>query len=280
MTQHTEQLENRVAARTEELKEARDEALHASQSKSRFLANMSHELRTPLNAVIGYSEMLSEDALESGENEAKQDADKIRSAGKHLLELVNDVLDISKIEADKMVIMPEKFELKPLLEEIKDTLKPMLQRRNNEFILNFDDSLRKIYGDPMRIQQILFNLLSNATKFTESGKITLSVEAYQHENNTTWIKYNVNDNGIGISPTQQKKLFHAFMQADDSTTREYGGTGLGLVICLRFCQLMGGNIEVRSELGKGSCFIVHLPKDYIPVPEIKNRRTGDRVEQI
>ncbi len=261
MQQNMEQLSDRVSARTLELKDARDAALNASQVKSRFLANMSHELRTPLNAVIGYSEMLSEEAEAQGQFETYQDIEKIHSAGKYLLDLINDILDISKIEAGKMALYTTEFELKPVIDDVVSTIKPLVRRNHNQFQVDFDKNIKKIYADPTRVRQILFNLLSNSAKFTEKGKVSLEVKSYQDNQQRPWLLYRIEDTGIGIPKDKQDQLFKAFSQIDDhNLTHKYGGTGLGLVICLHFCKMMGGYIEVDSDTGQGSCFSVHLPQ--------------------
>ncbi len=268
-----ENLEARVLGRTEDLMAARDAALSASKSKSRFLANMSHELRTPLNAIIGYSEMLIEDAEDLGYQESLEDLGRIQSAGKHLLDLISDVLDISKIEAGKMQVVPEMFSLRHLLQEVIDTMKPLMEQKRNVFELEYDERVTDMLADPTRVRQILFNLMSNAAKFTEGGKISLLIKQ-EVCNDTPWVICVVKDTGIGISREQQDKLFQAFVQADDSSTRKYGGTGLGLVISLRFCQLMGGNIAVESELGHGCQFTVSLPQ-YIEASEAQDELEGE-----
>ena len=261
MQQNMEQLSERVTARTLELRDARDAALNASQVKSRFLANMSHELRTPLNAVIGYSELLSEEAEEMGHYETFQDVGKIHSAGKYLLDLINDILDISKIEAGKMELYLTDFELKPLINDVVSTIKPLIKRNKNQFSFSFDANIGKIHTDPTRVRQILFNLLSNAAKFTENGQISLDVKAYQDTKQNLWLLYRITDTGIGIPKDKQDQLFKAFSQIDDhNITHKYGGTGLGLVICLHFCKMMGGYIEVDSDTSQGSCFSVHIPQ--------------------
>jgi PAS domain S-box-containing protein len=234
------------------LEQARDTAVAASRAKSEFLANMSHELRTPLNAIIGYSEMLLED-LGTDEQVAK-DLNRIRGAGQHLLALINDVLDISKIEADKVELMPEPFAVPDLIDAVAATVKPLAAKNRNEFIVALGDNLGVMVADRTRLRQVLFNVLANACKFTKDGKIELLVDRDGAD-----IVMRVRDNGIGISPAQQAKLFKPFVQADSSTTREYGGTGLGLVICRRLVELMGGSITLESELGKGATFSVRLP---------------------
>lgn len=244
-----------------ELTQARDDAFAASHAKSAFLANMSHELRTPLNAVIGYSELLIEEAEDENENTAEyyaeqvKDLARIRTAGKHLLTLINDVLDLSKIEAGKMELLLEVFDVTPLIEETASMLAPLLIQNNNDFSYTLSDNHITMCSDITRVKQILFNLLSNASKFSQNASIKLEIEI----SGADTILFKVIDSGIGINQLQIENLFNEFVQADDSTTREYGGTGLGLAICRRLSRLMGGNITATSEPEKGSTFIVNLP---------------------
>jgi len=240
---------------TDELTLARDQAFAASHAKSSFLANISHELRTPLNAVIGYSELLMEEAEENGNNNQASDLNKIRTAGRHLLTLINDVLDICKIEAGKMELLLEVFDVSPMLEETASMISPLVKQNNNTFNYEMCDAHITMCSDITRVKQILFNLLSNASKFTSNGTITLKVEL----SGTDMILFKVIDTGIGIEQKQIEKLFSEFVQADDSTTREFGGTGLGLAICRRLSRLMGGDITATSRLGEGSTFVVSLP---------------------
>lgn len=240
---------------TDKLTLARDEAFAASHAKSDFLANMSHELRTPLNAVIGYSELLIEEAEDDDNLDQIKDLERIRTAGKHLLTLINDVLDISKIEAGKMKLLLEVFDVTPLIEETASMVAPLLKQNNNKLIYNLSDNRITMCSDITRVKQILFNLLSNASKFSQNACIKLDVEISGSE----IILFKVIDAGIGIDQQQIEKLFNEFVQADESTTREYGGTGLGLAICRRLSRLMGGDIIATSIPGKGSTFIVSLP---------------------
>lgn len=258
LKQANEKLEARVLERTQDLLALRDEAVNANKAKSRFLANMSHELRTPLNAIIGYSDILIEDAEDKNMVEECEDLHKILAAGKHLLDLIDDILDISRIETGNLDIELETFSFKPLVLEVIDVMHPLFDQRNNHFSFEYDESIINIYADPRRTRQILFNLLSNANKFTEHGQITLNVKQQLIEDKT-WLRCEIQDTGIGISQEDQNKLFQAFMQVDASATRKYGGTGLGLAISLRFCEMMGGTIELQSELGKGSCVAILLP---------------------
>ncbi|WP_246276866.1 PAS domain S-box protein [Microcoleus asticus] len=251
----------------EEFQKVAQVAQAASQAKSAFLANMSHELRTPLNAIIGYSDMLKEDAEDLGCEDFIPDLHKIQMAGKHLLSLISDILDISKIEAGRMELYLETFNPVNLIDEVVSTVKPLVDKNYNKFEVDCGSDLGVMYADITKTRQILLNLLSNAAKFTEHGTITLCIERVKHESLTTQeiaepsdlIIFRVADTGIGISSEQLQHLFQAFMQGDASTTRKYGGTGLGLTISRHFCVMMGGDMHVQSELGSGSVFTVCLP---------------------
>jgi len=241
-----------------EATEARELAEEANRTKSAFLANMSHELRTPMNAIIGYSEMLIEDAEDTGNDEPVPDLKKIHTAGKHLLGLINDVLDISKIEAGKMTLFLEDVAVPALVSEVAATIQPLIEKNQNKLVIECPADLGNLRADVTKVRQTLFNLLSNAAKFTHAGNITLTV-ARKHHQQRDWITFRVADTGIGMTKEQLGKLFQAFVQADASTTRKYGGTGLGLAISRKFCQLMGGDITVASEPGQGTAFTATIP---------------------
>ena len=241
----------------DEIQDKSRQLAEASQHKSQFLANMSHELRTPLNAIIGVSEMLREDA-----EALKQDTeplDRVLGAARHLLALINDILDLSKIEAGRMELHLETFSLVPVIKDVSKTIEPMATKNGNRLVIDCPASLGTIHADQTRFRQSLLNLASNANKFTEKGTITIAAHQEQ-ENGRDWITVAVADTGIGMTPDQMGKLFQEFSQASSTTASKYGGTGLGLAISRRFCQMMGGDITVKSEPGRGSTFTIRLPR--------------------
>ena len=241
----------------DEIQDKSRQLAEASQHKSQFLANMSHELRTPLNAIIGVSEMLREDA-----EALKQDTeplDRVLGAGRHLLALINDILDLSKIEAGRMELHLETFPLVPVIKDVAKTIEPMATKNGNRLVVDCPADLGTIHADQTRFRQSLLNLASNANKFTEKGTITIAARQGQ-ENGRDWITLAVADTGIGMTAEQMGKLFQEFSQASSATASKYGGTGLGLVISRRFCQMMGGDITVESEAGRGSTFTIRLPR--------------------
>jgi signal transduction histidine kinase/DNA-binding response OmpR family regulator len=242
----------------EQAARATEAAETANRTKSLFLANMSHELRTPLNAILGYSEMLQEEARDRGMDEFVADLDKINTAGRHLLALINDILDLSKIEAGKMELFLETFDVAGLIEEISVTIRSVAERNQNSLRLVVPPQIGTMHADQMKVRQALLNLLSNAFKFTSAGAVTLEASR-QMMDGLEWIVLRVSDSGIGMSEEQIGRLFQDFTQADASTTRRFGGTGLGLALTRRFCQMMGGDVTVRSEPQKGSVFTVKLP---------------------
>jgi signal transduction histidine kinase/CheY-like chemotaxis protein len=262
---HQVNLERTVAERTsrlseanEQLADAREKAVKASETKSAFLANMSHELRTPMNAIIGYSEMLAEDAEDEGHDEMLEDLNKISAAGKHLLSLLNDVLDLSKVEAGKMELFLETFPVTEMANDVANTAVSLIEKNNNKLELAVAEDVGEMRADMTKIRQILFNLISNAAKFTKEGTITLEASR-EVRGEVPWIRFAVSDTGIGIPEDKLDHIFQEFAQVDDSTTKEYGGTGLGLALTKRFSEMMGGSIKVESEIGVGSSFIITLP---------------------
>jgi signal transduction histidine kinase len=269
LARHTRHLEDahdtqrknaqQLAVLVEELRVAQKSAEAATRAKSDFLASMSHELRTPLNAIILYSELLQEEAEDQGQQQsAITDLQRIQSAGKHLLELINGILDLSKIEAGKMTVSPETFEIRAMLDELLDTVEPLVQKNGNTLTVNCDRGVGRMTADLMKMRQILLNLLSNAAKFTRAGTIVLDVSPCLVDGRSS-IAFTVTDTGVGMTPDQASKVFDPFTQADVTTTRKYGGTGLGLALVARFCRLMGGEVAVDSQLNVGSRFSVRLP---------------------
>jgi CheY-like chemotaxis protein/nitrogen-specific signal transduction histidine kinase len=237
---------------------ARDQALDANRAKSAFLANMSHELRTPLNAIIGYSELIEEECTDMGQDAIIPDLKKIQSSGKHLLTLINDVLDLSKIEAGKSELDIDVVNIASLVQDVTAVIQPLVEKNGNVLRLDCPDNIGSTETDLTKLRQVLLNLLSNASKFTSNGTVGLSA-SHEMIENVPWLVFRVSDTGIGMTSEQMAKLFQPFTQADVSTTRKYGGTGLGLAISRQFCQMLGGDITVESEAQLGTTFIVRLP---------------------
>jgi len=251
-------LQHRVDERTAELRDARDLALAASAAKSDFVANLSHELRTPLNAIIGYGEMLREDLRDLDLEDLAHDAARILSAGNFLLVLINDLLDLEKIEAGQLETHLEDVEVAPILWSVLEIIRPDLEANNNTLELVIDPLATELLTDPTRLRQILHNLLSNATKFTRDGKIRVEIGP-EHQGLRRTMAFAIKDSGIGMTPEQLARVFQRFVQAESTTAQRYGGTGLGLALTRSLCQLLGGDIAAISRPGQGSTFRFWLP---------------------
>ena len=253
----------------DESRGARAEAVHSSQAKSQFLANMSHELRTPLNAIIGYCEMIIEDVEDDGHEQYLDDLQKIHSSGLFLLELIGSVLDLTKIEAGKLEVSLSYFKVDELIDDVISTSLPLMKNNDNKLLVSDHGLLGQMHSDVTKVRQVLLNLLSNSAKFTERGNVQLRASR-ESRSGIDWLSFSVTDNGIGMSPEQLDQAFEAFTQADESTSRKYGGTGLGLTITREFCELLGGKIKAKSEQGNGSVFTVTLPAQP-PEPQTRIR---------
>ncbi|MGA3311295.1 MAG: response regulator [Xanthobacteraceae bacterium] len=262
-----------IEVKSRQLAAARDAADEANRTKSGFLANMSHELRTPLNAIIGVTEMLQEDARDLKRDDEIEPLDRVVRAARHLLALINDILDLSKIEAGRMELHVESFSVTQTIDDVVKTVETLAAKNANRVVTDCSPALEPMQADQMRVRQALLNLLSNANKFTERGTITIKARQ-QDEDGRSWITIAVTDSGIGMTAEQMGKLFQEFSQADSSTTRKYGGTGLGLAISRRFCQMMGGDISVESEPGRGSTFTMRLPRIMGPVQNVAAAQDG------
>ncbi len=277
--------EEKLKRLNERLQSARDEAIRANHAKSTFLANMSHELRTPLNAVIGYSEFMIEEMQDEGEELYVPDLERILTAGRHLLSLINDILDLSKIEAGKVELDVASFELSELLDDIDATVRPLAQKNNNELTLELGDELcgtqdghaAEMRSDITKIRQILFNLISNACKFTNDGEVTVRATA---QAGGEAVRFTVSDSGVGMTEDELERVFKAFQQADASTTRKFGGTGLGLAITRHYCRMLGGSIDVESTPGEGTTFTVVLPLDASVHAEQSHEQSSVEVEPL
>ena len=241
----------------DEIQDKNRQLAEASQHKSQFVSSVSHELRTPLNAIIGLTEMMVSNSARFGTEKAQEPLQRVHRAGTHLLGLINQVLDLSKIEAGKLELNPQSVQLKPLIDEVIGTARQLAEQNKNRLAVDTPADLGTLTVDPMRLRQILLNLLSNACKFTKEGEVKL--RASRISNGRHWVELSISDTGIGMTGEQQAKLFEEFSQADATTAQRFGGTGLGLAITRKLARMMGGDVTVTSEPGKGSVFTVRLP---------------------
>ena len=251
----------------------RETEAEANRLKSNFLANISHELRTPLNSVIGYSELIQEELADIGVEAAGEDLERIRASGRHLLALINEILDLSKIESGKIAMTPQTFTVDKALAEVVDTIRPLAQRRRNTLNVKVESFLGDAYTDELRLRQCLINVLANACRFTDNGSVTLIASRFEH-NERAMLRFEVHDTGIGMSPQQLASLFEPFVQADPSVAGRFGGTGLGLAITRKLMMLLGGRVEAESVENKGSTFVLTLPANIVDIKPVKRTRAA------
>jgi signal transduction histidine kinase len=250
----------RLHKTNDRLKKKIEKMKQASQQKDSFISSMTHELRTPLNAIIGYSEMLQDEVAEAGNTEWGDDIQKIHTAGVHLLGVVNNLLDLSKIEAGKMTAFIEAFDINKVLHDVQDISSTLMEKNHNKFVIRAQENLGTMTSDLTKVRQSLLNFLSNSAKFTEKGVVTLACER-KEEMGQKWVIFSISDTGIGMTPAQIKLLFRPFQQAENSTSKKFGGTGLGLTITKKFCEMLGGKVFVQSKFKQGTTFSIQLPAE-------------------